>query len=364
MTPLEERLRERIVRDGPVPVSEFMAVALGDPDHGYYRKSDPLGAEGDFVTAPEISQVFGELIGLWCVICWQQAGAPTPVNLVELGPGRGTLMADALRAAATVPAFAEACEIHLVETSPALRACQENALTSHDVKWHDTVEIVPPGAALIIANEFFDTLPIDQYQLTEAGWCLRCIGIDPANDRLCYVTNGEMDIDASAFPTEAEAVPVGSLFETCPSGLALAETVGARIATDGIAALVIDYGHGHSGAGETLQAIRNHTHCDVLAEPGEADLTAHVDFAALAAHAGRLGARTFGPIPQGAFLTALGIEARTDQLAASADAEAANLLRSGCHRLIGADSMGMLFKVMALTNDALGPPAGFESLTW
>ena len=356
-------MRDRISRHGPIPVSEFMAMALGDPDHGYYRKSDPLGAKGDFTTAPEISQVFGELIGLWCVHCWQQAGAPTPVKLVELGPGRGTLMADALRAVTTVRAFTEACEIHLVETSPALRRCQEDALAGHSVTWHDTVETVPPGPALFIANEFFDALPIEQYQLTESGWRLRCVGLNPAGNRLRFVTSDTTVINKTDLPAEADGAPVGSLFETCPAALRIADTLGARLASDGISALIIDYGHARSGAGETLQAVRDHKYCDVLANAGDADLTAHVDFAALGSHAENAGARIYGPVPQGAFLTELGIETRTNQLAANAGARATTLLKTGCHRLIAADSMGMLFKVMALTNDADAAPAGFDSLT-
>lgn len=362
MTPLEAQLRERIRRYGPIPISEFMAVALGDPKHGYYRKADPIGARGDFITAPEISQVFGELIGLWCAIGWQQAGAPARINLVELGPGRGTLMADALRAAGTVPAFTDACTVHLVETSPALRSRQEATLAGRDIHWHETVQTVPSGPALIIANEFFDALPIDQYQRTDEGWYQRCVGIDPMKDRLCYVRTTTPYSDATPMPEDADRAPVGSLFEISPLALNLVETIGARIAADGIAALIIDYGHCHRGAGETLQAVRNHKTHDVLTDPGDVDLTAHVDFEALARRAETAGTRVFGPIPQGSFLSALGIEARTGRLASKTDPDTANLLRSGCQRLIGADGMGMLFKVLALTNHSLGVPAGFETL--
>ena len=361
MTPLEHKLRDRIGRSGPIPVSEFMAMALGDPVHGYYRKSDPLGAKGDFITGPEISQVFGELIGLWCVHCWQQAGAPNPVKLVELGPGRGTLMSDALRAVTTVHAFTEACDIHLVETSPVLRRCQELALKDHRVTWHEVLEHVPAGPALIIANEFFDALPIDQYQMTEAGWRLRCVGLNPAGDRFRFVTNHKAP-DKTVLPPNLDGVPVGGLFEACPAGLQIAGTLGARMADEGIAALIIDYGHARSEAGETLQAVQNHTYCDVLTNVGEADLTAHVDFAALGSRAKQTGVRIYGPVPQGTFLTELGIEARTNQLAARANKRTATLLKTGAHRLIGADSMGMLFKVMALTGDGVSDPAGFESL--
>lgn len=361
MTPLEETIRERITLEGPMPVSEFMALALGDPEHGYYRKADPLGARGDFITAPEISQVFGELIGLWCAVCWQQAGSPRAINLVELGPGRGTLMKDALRAAQAVPAFTDACTLHLIETSPALRACQEAALSDRAVHWHETLNTVPNGPALIIANEFFDALPIEQYLRSESDWQLRCVGIDATEDRLCYVGSHQHKIDTSLLPNCADDSAIGSLFEICPSGLRLTEAIGDRIATDGIAALIIDYGHSQSGAGETLQAVRNHLPHDVLTDAGDADLTAHVDFAALAGRARESGATIFGPVSQGTFLMTLGIEARTEQLARKADSGAAELLRSGCRRLIDTDGMGMLFKAMALTNDALGVPAGFET---
>lgn len=360
MTPLEERIRERITLEGPIPVSEFMALALGDPNHGYYRKADPLGAGGDFITAPEISQAFGELIGLWCAVSWRQAGEPETLNLVEMGPGRGTLMKDALRAAKSVPAFTEACTVHLIETSPVLRTRQEEALIGWDARWHETLQSIPRGPALIIANEFFDALPIDQYERTAEGWHQRCIGLDTEEDRLCYIDGAGQKIDASALPCATRDAAVGSLFETCPAGLDIADSLGARIASDGIAALIIDYGHSRSGVGDTLQAVRHHKPHEVLADPGDADLTAHVDFAALAERAEQSGVTIFGPVPQGAFLSALGIEARTEQLAKNADSDAAELLRSGCHRLIDSDGMGMLFKAMALTNDTLGVPAGFD----
>ena len=361
MTPLEHTIRERIRRDGPLPVSHYMAIALADPDHGYYRKADPLGARGDFITAPEISQVFGEIIGLWCAVTWQRAGCPAPVNLVELGPGRGSLMADALRAAQGVPDFIAAAHVRLVETSPALRACQRAALADYSPDWHESIHTVPAGPALIIANEFFDALPVDQYVRTGNGWRGRCVGIDETANRLIFVVDDGHPPPDGVIPQEAADAPPGSLFEHCPAGCAMAGEIGRRLAGHGIAALIIDYGHARRGAGETLQAVRDHRRHDVLSGPGEADLTAHVDFAALAEAAARAGAVSWGPVPQGAFLAGLGIEARTERLAPSADPDRAALLWSGCRRLIAADGMGTLFKVHALTRPASEIPAGFEA---
>lgn len=363
VTPLEQEIRDRIRDRGPVPVSEYMALALAHPEHGYYRKADPLGRDGDFITAPEISQVFGEIIGLWCAVTWQQAGRPSPVHLVELGPGRGTLMADAVRAAGAVPGFMEAAQIHLVETSPALRDRQRYTLRAHAVTWHDAIDMVPGGACLIIANEFFDALPVDQYIRTAAGWRRRCIGLDPLTGRLNFVAGGTPVVTEGLIPRAAEAAPPGSIFEHCPACHKISAAMGARLAAGGIAALIIDYGHEYQGPGETLQAVRGHGRHDVLADPGDADLTAHVDFHAVAAAAANAGAIPFGPVSQGAFLSALGIEARTEKLAAGRDTTQAKLLHSGCRRLIDTGAMGTLFKVLALTGGKVGVPAGLEGLT-
>ncbi len=363
MSALEALIRDRIRRHGPMPVSDYMALALAHPDHGYYRKADPLGARGDFITAPEISQVFGELVGLWCVVTWQQAGCPAPFNLVELGPGRGTLMADALRAARMVPDFAGAATLHLVETSPALRAKQAATLGEYAPVWHDTLDTVPRGPAIVVANEFIDALPVDQYVKTPAGWRRRCVDIDTQTDALAFTTAPDRIPPDGLIPASAGAAPAGGIFEHCPAGLAIADALGSRIAADGIAALIVDYGHSRCGAGETLQAVRAHGRHDVLKEPGEADLTAHVDFEALAGAAAMAGARPWGPIPQGGFLAALGIEARTARLVENAGDIQARLLQDGCRRLIAADGMGTLFKVLALTRPSAGAPPGFEIQT-
>jgi len=358
VTSLAATIRDRIRRFGPIPVAEYMALALAHPEHGYYRTRDPLGAAGDFVTAPEISQMFGELIGLWCAVEWQRAGSPAPVNLVELGPGRGTLMADALRAARTMPQFRDALRIHLVETSKPLRDRQRQTLAGFDATWHDTLDGVPPGPLLLVANEFFDALPVRQYVCSGGQWRERLVGLD--GDRLRFVAADRPAAEAIGFPASTRAAPDGAVFERCPAALALAAAIGGRIARDGIAALIVDYGPARSAAGESLQAVRGHEFHDVLADPGEADLTAHVDFESLGRAAREAGAGVFGPVTQRTLLTRLGIEARADRLAAGAGAEKSEAIDAARRRLIGGDGMGTLFKALALVRPGLDAPAGFE----
>ena len=355
--PLAEALRARIGRDGPIAVEEYMRLAVAR----YYAGADPLGARGDFITAPEISQVFGELIGLWCAATWQEIGAPDPVALVELGPGRGTLMADALRAAATVPAFRRAIRVHLVETSPALRERQRIALAGLDAAWHETLSSVPQGRFLLVANEFFDALPVRQLVRVGTAWRERKVGIDRADGSLRFVVEDGGTDATPEIPPALRGAPDGSILERSPDATALATEIGGRIAAQDGAALIVDYGHGRTAPGETLQAMRRHRRHDVLAEPGEADLTAHVDFAALADSAGRSGARVWGPISQGAFLTRLGIEARAARLIAAAKPDQAFLIRSGCRRLIDPAEMGSLFQVISMTRPDRSAPAGFET---
>lgn len=340
-----------------------MAAALGHADHGYYITHDPLGADGDFTTAPEISQVFGELIGLWAAVVWQQMGCPDRTLLVECGPGRGTLMSDALRAAKSLPGFVETIELHLVETSPALRRRQSEALTGHLPQWHDTIDSVPSGPTILIANEFFDALPIRQLIRTQTHWAERCVDI--GEDGFVFVTGGRIDPAVQNLPQNTPS-PIqhaepGDIFETSPVSQEIAGAVAARLAASGGAALIVDYGHPVSGLGDTLQALRRHAYADPLTEPGTIDITAHVDFAALAETARQNGAQAFGPVPQYQFLRALGISQRTGQLTRNADPDTAARLALGSKRLIDPDDMGTLFKVMALTGGDAPPPAGFET---
>ncbi|MDH3232526.1 MAG: class I SAM-dependent methyltransferase [Alphaproteobacteria bacterium] len=348
---LEAHLRALIAAEGPISVARFMAEALGHREYGYYRTRDPLGAAGDFITAPEISQIFGELIGAWCATVWQQSGRPDPVNLVELGPGRGTLVADVLRTIGKIaPAFDAAVAVHLVETSPALRAAQASALGARP-HWHEAIEDVPQAPTILIANEFFDALPIHQYVRRGRAWHERLVGYDHADAVWRYEVSGA--------PTEAPLDPPvaeeGDIFETCPAGAAIMRTLAGRLAAHGGGALIIDYGHRASAVGETLQAVRGHKYAPVLEAPGEADLTAHVDFAVLARAAE--GVAVFGPITQGAFLEALGIEVRTQALAAAApDQKRRDDVLSGAARLTDPRQMGSLFKALALIHPQPGHP--------
>ncbi len=358
-TPLAAELKALIAAEGPISVGRYMALCLGHPRHGYYMTRDPLGARGDFITAPEISQMFGELIGLWAVATWQQMGAPAAFRLVELGPGRGTLMADALRAARLVPAFGAAAQVDLVEMSPVLRARQAASLEGLATPlWHDGLESVPDGPAVVIANEFFDALPIDQFVRGRAGWHERRVGLDDA-DQLVFGLDPHplpaIGALAALFPPARE----GDLLERLEGGAV--QALGARLAAQGGAALLIDYGHAAHGYGDTLQAMKDHRFVPPLETPGEADLTAHVDFAALARGAKAAGARAFGALPQGEFLARLGLGARATRLQQGQDEAGRAAIAAAAHRLAGAEAgqMGTLFKVLALGDPSLGPPPGF-----
>ena len=336
-------------------VERYMALCLGHPLYGYYRTRDPLGARGDFTTAPEISQTFGELIGLWAAEVWRAMAEPSPVRLVELGPGRGTLMADALRAARVLPAFHSAAAVHLVETSPALRARQEATLApaGAPVSWHDDLAEVPDGPAIVVANEFFDAQPIRQFVGTERGWCERLVGLG----------DGGLAFGLAPGPARDVPLPVrpGATLDWPSAGLALIGTLAARVAGQGGAALIIDYGHAKSGFGDTLQAVRAHAYADPLADPGEADLTAHVDFALLARAARIAGATVHGPVPQGDFLRALGIDARAAALKQRATQAQGDAIDAAVARITGSGEgqMGELFKVLALAAPDLPLLPGF-----
>jgi NADH dehydrogenase [ubiquinone] 1 alpha subcomplex assembly factor 7 len=335
VTALAEQLAAEIAANGPMRLDHWMAAC----NAAYYAARDPFGSAGDFTTAPEISQMFGELIGGWIADIWQRAGSP-PARLVELGPGRGTLMADALRVATRLPGFADSVSLALVETSPLLRAAQAERLKA---TWFDRFDDVPDDRPiLLIANEFFDALPIRQHL---------------GNGEERAVTHEATGFAATAIPGDA---PPG---ERCPEGEALAARIGARLARSGGAALIIDYGYAGTRALDSLQALRHHAVADPFANPGTADLTAHVDFSALAAAAtptrGRI--RAWGPVPQGVFLARLGIEARAAVLKARADRATAATIEAALIRLTAPTAMGTLFKVLALTATDWPAPAGFES---
>jgi SAM-dependent MidA family methyltransferase len=356
MTPLEAEIRHIIAIDGPLPVDRYMELCLSHPQHGYYVTRDPFGAAGDFITAPEVSQMFGELLGAWAATVWRQMGSPGRVHLIELGPGRGTLMADALRAAQALPDFHAALSVHLVEVSPVLRALQEKTLANTDVPiaWHRGIEEVPDGPTIAIANEFVDALPIGQFVKDHDGWHVRMVGI--GNDKLTFVAAPDpMLVHVAATDT----TPLGTILERRYDRPV--SVLAQRIARQSGAALIVDYGHADSGFGDTLQAVRGHQFADPLDRPGEADLTAQVDFAAVATWAQRQGAAVQGPVPQGEYLRRLGIEQRAARLKNNATPQQASDIDAALARLTAPDQMGELFKVLAMTDPKLGPLPGFDS---
>lgn len=350
-TPLGVKLAQRVSAGGPISVAEFMAACLADPEYGYYARRDPLGRAGDFITAPEISQVFGELIGLWCVAVWEAMGSPSHVVLAELGPGRGTLIADALRAARVRPSFAEAADVALVEINSELRKAQAEALArSAQPRWFDRAQDLPAGPMIVIANEFFDALPIRQFIRTERGWAERVVGLDAAG----VLAFGLRPLLGEVNPG---AAPIGAIVERRPGVAPIVSHLAQRIARDGGAALVIDYGYVGPAFGDTLQAVRGHQYVDPLANPGEADLTAHVDFTDIADAARSGGASVRRTISQGEFLLALGIAERTAALVRGKDEATAVGLKSAATRLVETDQMGTLFKVASFSSTGLALPA-------
>jgi SAM-dependent MidA family methyltransferase len=352
VTSLLREIQAIVASEGPIGVDRYMAIALGHPVHGYYRSRDPLGAAGDFTTAPEISQMFGELLGLWSAAIWMQMGRPEAFVLAEAGPGRGTLMADALRATARVPGFREACSVHLVETSPTLRARQREALAGQQVEWHERMEDLPGGPLLLLANEFLDALPIRQFVRAADGWHERVVGFNPAG-ALAFGLAPHTATEIAALPA-----PEGAILETCPAAQSIVASLAERLVERGGAALFVDYGPARDGFGDTLQAVRSHGFADPLADPGEADLTAHVHFGALARIAAGRGAATHGPTTQGRFLDALGIRTRAAALARDASAAQRAAIEAALARLTGPEAMGDLFKAFAIADPRLGPLPG------
>ena len=343
----------RIAAAGPLPLDAFMLLAA----RAYYRRARVFGADGDFITAPEVSQAFGELVGLWCALRWLADGRPPRAILAECGPGRGTLIADALRATQGVPGFHAAIELDLIETSPTLRDAQADALKGFPARWHDDLSGVPGGAPLyLVANEFLDALPIRQFVRRGATWRERCVGRD--GKALAFVDGAEVAPPPAlltALPDAAE----GEVLEHRPAADAFARDLAARLRDQGGAALISDYGPARTGFGDSLQAVARHAYADPLADPGAADITAHLDFGRLAAVAGEAGAAAFGPVSQGQWLIAMGIRERTAQLVANATPAQAAALLSGTARLCEATAMGRLFKVLALAPGNATPPEGF-----
>lgn len=355
MSAIEGIVRRAIEAQGPLSIASYMTICSAHPGHGYYARYDPLGAAGDFVTAPEISQLFGELVGAALAQHWIEMGRPALAYLVEAGPGRGTAMTDALRATRTLPEFHAAARVHLIETSPALRALQAERLAGLSPTWHAALTTLPHDAPLLLlANELVDALPVRQLVRTPAGWRERCVALDGAGRLVLAVGGPVLPAGAIAAPTDAIIV------EVAPAREAWIAELAGRIGQQGGMALIIDYGD-RSLAGDTLQAVRRHGKVDPLAMPGAADLSSHVDFGALARAAMRESARAFGPIEQAVWLDRLGLAARLERLLRDATPGQSEALRLGAERLMSPEQMGTLFKVLAIAAPGGPLPAGFTS---
>jgi NADH dehydrogenase [ubiquinone] 1 alpha subcomplex assembly factor 7 len=361
-SPLESEIRRLIAVAGAMPLADYMRLALTHPQYGYYITHDPIGAAGDFITAPEISQMFGELIGVWMVAVWRQMGSPENVRVIELGPGHGTLIIDALRAAKIAKDFQTAVVLHLVEISPRLKEQQRRRLEPLDmpVLWHTTLADVPAGPNIIVANEFIDALPVHQAIRQADGWHERVVNVTPEGNLVLSAARDPLSHFDATVPRQLRNSPAGSIYEWRPDSIAL--EIGRRVRNEG-AALIIDYGHAQQGLGDSLQAVAGHAFSDPLLAPGQADLTAHVDFTALAQSAEIIGARIHGPVSQREFLVRLGIEQRAATLKARALGDKGDEIDQALARLTaaGPDGMGDLFKVLAVTDPRLGPLPGFEA---
>jgi SAM-dependent MidA family methyltransferase len=356
---LKERIVSLIAAQGPVSVAQYMTMALHDPQGGYYATRDPFGRGGDFITAPEVSQMFGEMLGLWLAQAWLEQGGPKRPVLMELGPGRGTLMADMLRALKAMPDFLGGLDVVLVEASPHLRRLQEETLKNSGVpiRWLNSFDAEAGRPLFLVANEFFDALPIRQYVKTSRGWCERMV---TAKDGDLHFALAPSPAPPALIPENRAGAPEGGVYESAPSAIALAEEIAAQIEAHGGAALLVDYGYAGPGFGETLQAVQDHRFADPLSNPGEADLSAHVDFTALGEAGLRGGAGVHGPVGQGGLLTALGIGARAASLAARHPASR-DALQAALVRLTEPSAMGTLFKAMAFLPGAAATAPGFDT---
>jgi SAM-dependent MidA family methyltransferase len=360
-SPLEKEIRRLIAVSGPMPIARYMALCLAHPQYGYYVTRDPFGAGGDFTTAPEVSQIFGELLGLWALSVWRMMDEPATINLIELGPGRGTMMRDALRAAKVLPKFRQALSVHLVEISPTLEQLQRNSLSDSDLPlfWHRNLLDVPEGPSIILANEYLDALPVHQVVKQSDGWHERVIGLNANGNFALGLAPDALPQFDRFMPKKIKEAPVGAIFEWRNDIHAF--DIARRVREKG-AALFIDYGHGESDVGETLQSVNEHAFADPLSAPGAADITAHVDFFIFGQAAESMGAAVQGPVTQARFLRELGIDARADALRRGASAEQAANITAAVTRLTegGRTGMGELFKVMALRDPILDPLPGFS----
>lgn len=358
-TPLTAKIRTLIERTGPLTLADYMQLCLFDPKLGYYVQGDAIGRSGDFITAPEISQMFGELAGIWLVSVWNRLGRPSPFNLVEFGPGTGTLMQDMQRGFARFPDFAKSFSTYLVEASPAMKGEQQRKLGSCDIRWSSSLDEVPTGPMLAIGNEFLDCLPFRQYVRSKDHWLELGVGV---------AESGQFEFVALPSRLGERSVKKdlgnpreGDIFEISPAREAFVETLASRIANEGGAALFFDYGHVKSGLGDTFQAIRDHQPVDPLLAPGKADLTSHVDFAPLEKLASKMGCPTVNLTTQGEFLLQMGLLERAGAIGRDKGVDVQSRLREEVERLAAPNAMGKLFKAFAFASETITLP-GFERI--
>lgn len=357
---LQDIIASRIENNGPITIAEYMSLCLTHPEFGYYMRRDPLGANGDFVTSPEISQIFGELIGLWFVHQWEKLGKPKCI-LAEPGPGRGTLMADMLRATKKVNGFHEAISVRLMEVSPALKQKQWNTLAGkhHDIEWLESFDALDEKPLFLVGNEFLDALPIRQFIWQDNAWRERLIAC--TDNQFSFVTPAQAGVLSNRLREWLDKIPAsaGMTVEYCEPALDFTYAIAEHIKNHGGAALLIDYGYVSDAKGDTLQAMRKHQYFEILGKPGTADITAHVDFAAIKQTAEDAGARVFGATPQGKFLMKIGAGQRVQKLVANASPEQGAALISGLERIASPEKMGDLFKVLAIMPDSIEHAEGF-----
>jgi len=365
---LKERLIAKIKAEGPLSVAEYMTICLLDPVHGYYPTRDPLGSDGDFITAPEISQMFGEVIGLWCIQSWQDMGRPETVQLIELGPGRGIMMSDILRAAQLDKGFLAAVHVTLVEASPALEAVQAKTLGDIPcpISWAASLEKAPKGPAIIIGNEFLDCLPIRQFIQRDrfaarAGWQERMVALDGETLRFGVSPAAISEGLQATLPEAQEEAKTDDLLEICPASAQIVDQIKQRFEKDSGRALFIDYGPEETEFGDTLQALKRHEKVGVFSDPGNTDLTARVDFGALVELAKAAALPVTTAVPQREFLSKLGLEMRAVALS-RAKPESKDKIARQLHRLTASDEMGELFKAICFQSEGLGLPLGFREM--
>lgn len=352
---LEEHLKKIIIQTGPVTIAQFMSEILANPEYGYYKKREPFGKDGDFITAPEISQMFGELIGIWAASVWQQMGKPESIDIIEMGPGRGTLMSDFLRGTKNIAGFHEAINICMVEISDRLIQKQKEALSDFSkVSWYKDFNDIPSGKFILIANEFFDALPIHQYVKKSDGWHERMVGLSVSNELQFFLSPVKSQIDA-----KHKTAKEGSALEINPAAISIVSDISEAIIRHGGAALIIDYGYDVYIYENSFQAVKDHKYHNPLEDLGEADLTALVDFEALKNAAAISGAKVLGTISQATLLNELGISVRANSLKKNASSLAAKDIDAALDRLTSSDKMGELFKAIAIVPDNFQNPAGF-----